>query len=138
MSRTALSIQAFGVYLLALALGLILAPDLLLSLFRLPPTSEVWIRVVGVVLLTEGIYYWAAARSEAIGFFRATLFARPLVLLCFAAFILLGLANPVLALFGVVDAAGALWTWLALRSEAREGQRAYPASRIDPRFESRM
>jgi hypothetical protein len=138
MSRTAFSIQAFGVYLLALGVGLILVPNLLLGLFRLPPTSDVWIRVVGVVVLGEGIYYWAAARSEAMGFFRATLVARPLVLVAFAAFAALGLASPLLVLFGLTDAAGALWTWLALRSEARSGPPPSPLSRIDPRYESRM
>ena len=138
MSKTAFTIKAFGWYLLVLGAGLILAPNLLLSLFQVPQTTEVWIRVVGVVVVTEGIYYLAAAQGEAISFFRATVYARPLVLLGLAAFALLGLASPLLILFGCVDAAGALWTWLTMKSERREGQRAYPASRIDPRYESRM
>ena len=138
MSRTAFTIKAFGVYLLLLGLGLIVVPNLLLSLLGMPQTREVWIRVLGVVVVNVGIYYWAAAASEALAFFRASVYARPLVLVCFAAFALLGLASPVLVLFGAVDAAGALWTWLTLRSEKREGQRAFPPSRIDPRFNSRM
>lgn len=138
MSRTALTIQAFGCYLLVLGLALLVAPNLLLALFRLPPTEEVWIRVLGVVVLNVGIYYLAAARGEAMAFFRASVVARLLVLACFAAFVLLGLASPVLLLFGLADAGGALWTWLALRSQRREVQRAGPASRIDPHYESRM
>ena len=138
MSKTAFTIRAFGCYLLLLGAGLILAPNVLLSLFRVPQTTEVWIRVVGVVVVTEGIYYLAAAQGEAIAFFRASVYARPLVLLAFGAFALLGLASPMLVLFGGVDALGALWTWLTMKSEKREGQRAYPASRIDPRYESRM
>jgi uncharacterized membrane protein YesL len=138
MSKTAFTIKAFGGYLLLLGVGLVLAPNLLLSLLGVPQTTEVWIRVLGVVVITEGAYYWAAAQGEAIAFFRASVLARPLVLLGFAAFALLGLASPVLVLFGGVDAAGALWTWLTMKSERREGQRAYPPSRIDPRYESRM
>ena len=138
MSKTAFTIKAFGCYLLLLGAGLMLAPNLLLSVFGVQQTSEVWIRVVGVVVVTEGIYYWMAAHGEAISFFRASVYARPLVLLGFAAFALLGLASPMLVLFGGVDAAGALWTWLTMKSEKREGQRAYPPSRIDPRYESKM
>lgn len=138
MTRTAFSIQAFGCYLLVLGLGLAVAPNLLLALFRMPLTTEVWIRVLGVVVLNVGIYYLAAARSEAMGFFRATVVARPLLLACFGAFVLLGLASPVLLLFGLADAGGALWTWLTMKSEQREGRRAHPASRIDPHYESRM
>ncbi len=138
MSKTAFTIKAFGCYLLVLGLALILVPNLLLSLFGVPQTTEVWIRVVGMVVLTEGIYYWAAAESEAMSFFRASVYARPLVLLGFAAFALFDFASPMLVLFGAVDAAGALWTWLTMKSEKGQGQRAYPPSRIDPRYESRM
>lgn len=138
MSRSAISIKAFGFYAMALGAGLVLVPNLLLTLFGMPQTQEVWIRALGVLAFNIGIYYWAAAEAEAIAVFRVTVWTRLLVLACFVAFVLLGLAKPVLILFGVVEALGALWTWLALRSEKREGQRAYPASRIDPRYESRM
>jgi hypothetical protein len=37
----------------------------------------------------------------------------------FAAFIVLGWAPPILILFGVIDAAAALWTAACLRSERR-------------------
>lgn len=138
MSKTAFTIKAACCYTLAMGLGLILVPNQLMGLFRMPTTSEVWIRVLGVVVLNVGVIYWVAARSEAVALFRASVYVRPMVLLWFAAFALLGLASPVLVLFGVVEAAFALWTWLTMRSETREGQRAYPASRIDPRYESRM
>jgi len=40
------------------------------------------------------------------------------LLLFFIAFVVAGLAPPVLILFGVIDLAGAAWTALALRGEA--------------------
>lgn len=138
MSRSALTIKVAACYLLALGLGLMFVPNLLLTLFGMPPTREVWIRVLGVAVFNFGLGYWAAASSEALAFFRMSTYGRPLVLVAFAAFVLLGLAQPQLLLFGAVEAAGALWTWLTMRLERREGQRAYPASRIDPRYESRM
>ena len=138
MSKTAFTIKASCCYILALGLGLVLVPNMVLSLLRMAPTSEIWIRVLGVVMINIGVFFWVAARTEAIALFRASVYIRPLAMLWFGAFVLLGLVSPVLLVFGVIETAGALWTWLTLKSETREGQRAYPASRIDPRFESRM
>ena len=138
MSKTAFTIKASCCYILALGVGLALVPNLVLALLRMPPTNEVWIRVLGVVILNIGIFFWVAAHTESIALFRASVYVRPLALLWFGAFVALGLVSPVLLVFGVIEAAGALWTWLTLKSEKREGQRAYPASRIDPKYESRM
>jgi hypothetical protein len=138
MSRSAFSIKVFGWYALALGLVLVLAPNLLLPLLRFPPTSEVWIRALGVVLVHVGALYWVAARSEAVAIFRASVWLRLLVPAWFVAFVLLGLAGPLLLLFGAADAAGALWTWLALRSQHLAGLRVYPNTRIDPKFNSKF
>ena len=138
MSKTAFTIKASCCYIIALGLALVLVPNLVMSAMRMPATSDVWIRVLGVTVINIGIFFWVAARTEAIALFRASVIVRPLVLVWFGAFVLLGLASPMLLVFGVVEVAGALWTWLTLRSEAREGQRGSPASRIDPRFNSRM
>ena len=138
MSKTAFTIKASCCYILALGFGLVLVPNLVLSLLQMPPTSDVWIRVLGVVIINIGIFFWVAARTEAVALFRASVYVRPLALLWFGAFVALGLVSWVLLVFGVIEAAGALWTWLALRSEQREGRRGYSASRIDPHYESKM
>jgi hypothetical protein len=117
MSKSAFSVKAFGIYLLVLGAGLTLAPNLLLSVFGMPTTSEVWIRVVGVLVFNIGVYYVYAARGEARAFFQASVYTRTLVLASLAAFAVLGLASPVLILFGAVDFAGGIWTQLALRAE---------------------
>lgn len=116
MSKAAFTIRAFGYYLLVLGVVLILIPNVLLTMSFMPPTSEVWIRVVGVVVFNIGVYYIYAAKCEATAFFRASVYARTFVLAAFAAFALLGLANPMLVLFGTVDFVGGLWTWKALKS----------------------
>lgn len=138
MSKTAFTVKASCCYIIALGLGLALVPTLVLATLRMPPTSEVWIRVLGVVIVNIGIFFWVVAHTEAVALFRASVYVRPLALVWFVAFVSLGLAPPQLLVFGVIEAAGALWTWLAMRSDQRQGQRAYPASRIDPRYESRM
>ncbi|MBI3369160.1 MAG: hypothetical protein HY021_12180 [Burkholderiales bacterium] len=116
MSKAAFTIRAFGYYLLVLGVVLILIPNTLLTLSFMPATNEVWIRVVGVVVFNIGIYYLYAAKCEATAFFRGSVYTRAFVLAAFAAFALLGLAKPMLVLFGAVDFIGGLWTWKALNS----------------------
>ena len=48
-------------------------------------------------------------------FFAWTVPVRLSVPVFFGAFVTLGMAPPVLLLFALADAAGALWTWKALR-----------------------
>lgn len=120
MSRSAFTVKAFGIYALVLGIALIVVPNLLLAIFGMPQTSEVWIRVVGVVVFNIGVAYWYAAKCEAKAFFQGTVYTRTFVLVAFVAFWLLGLGSPVLILFGVVDLAGGIWTQLMLRSEQRD------------------
>ena len=102
---------------------------------RLP---EVWIRVLGVVVLNIGPLYVVAAQSGAVSIFRAAVDGRPAVFAWFAGFVALGLAPKMLLLFGALEVAGALRTWWALRADQRAGRPAPPVSRIDPHYESRM
>ena len=116
MSKSGLSIFVFGLYLAVLGTILIVTPNFLLGIFAIASTTEVWIRVVGVLVLFLAFYYIQAARSRTTDFFRWTVYARPALIIFFVAFVLLGYANPALILFGVVDLMGAVWTGLALRS----------------------
>lgn len=122
MSRPARTVFFFACYLFPLGLILLLAPNLLLVAFRIPPTSEVWIRIVGMLVLFLGVYYVTAAGAECRPIIEWSARLRVAVLFFFTAFVLAGLAPAPLILFGVIDAAGALWTWRALRAEpaARE------------------
>ena len=124
MSRAAFTVAAFGVYLLVLGAVLVLAPNLLLGLFGFPPTSEVWIRVLGIVVIILGVYYVSAAKNEARPFFAVTVGSRFFALAAFAAFAAFGLTQPTLVLFGVVDTLGALWTLRALRADTRPARGA--------------
>lgn len=118
MSKAAFSVFVFAIYLYVLGVVLVVVPNVLLSLFGIPETSEVWVRVVGMLVILLGVYYTTGARNELRPFLRATVSCRSAVLVFFVAFVVLGLAPPVLILFGVVDAAAALWTGWALRAPA--------------------
>jgi hypothetical protein len=119
MSRTAFTIQAFGAYLIVLSLGLMTIPNTLLPLFGMPGTTEVWIRVAGLVVLNEGVCYWFAAKSNAVPFFRASFYVRCLAPIVFGGFVLAHLAQPALVAFGLVDLAAGIWTMITLRAETR-------------------
>lgn len=117
MSKSAFTVKVFGIYALLTGLNLIFAPNMLLGMFGIPSTTEVWIRVAGVLAFNIGVYYWFAAKCEAKAFFEATVYARVFVFVAFAAFVALGLAHKALILFGCVELVGAAWTWLALKKE---------------------
>ncbi len=118
-SKAAFTIAAFGYYLLLLGLVVLLVPNLFLSIFQIPITSEVWIRVVGVLVFNIGIYYIYAAKCEATAFFQASIYTRIFVLIAFTAFAALGLASPKLILLSSGDVLGAIWTYMALKKEPK-------------------
>jgi hypothetical protein len=115
VSKSATSVFVFGVYLVFLGLLLIIAPNVLLRIFGFAMTTEVWVRVVGVLVLCLAFYYVQAGRRELVEFFRWMVIVRALVFVCFALFAALKLAAPPLALFGCVDLLGSVWTALCLR-----------------------
>ena len=116
MKKASLSILVFGIYMVVVGVALLVVPNVLLSLFAHPTTTEIWIRILGFVVVVLGYYYIVAARFELTPFFKAAVFGRPAVIVCFAGLVLLGMAQPVLILFGAIDLLGAIWTGLALRS----------------------
>jgi len=116
MSKGAFSIFIFGLYLGTLGIVLLIIPNVLLGIFQLPSTNEVWIRIVGMLTFLLGIYYILAARKEVTDFFQWTVYVRATVILFFTAFVLLGFVKPILMLLGVVDLLGAIWTATALRA----------------------
>lgn len=119
MSRGARSLLVFGVYLVALGVFLLIAPNTLITLFGLPESQDVWIRVVGMLVTLLAYYDIQAARKEATDFFRWSVVARGTVIVFFAGFVIANLAKPILLLFGGIDLAGAAWTYLALRQDRK-------------------
>ena len=115
MTPTARTSFVFGIYVVAVGVVVLLVPNLLLSIFGLPTTSEVWIRVVGAIALPLGFYYIEAARTEATAYFRVSVWGRAFFALSLAAFVVLGLSRWPLVLFGLIDLAGAGWTAFELR-----------------------
>jgi len=117
MSKAARSSFVFGIYLVLLGLFLLIAPNTLITFFGLPAANDIWIRVVGMLLVLLSYYYIQAARKNLTDFFRWSVVARAPVIVFFAVFVILDLVKPILLLFGGVDLLAAMWTYLALRKE---------------------
>ena len=117
MKSAAFTIKAFGVYVMLTGVALLLTPNLLLGLFGFPETREIWVRVLGALAIVIGYYYWAAGVGNAQAFFVASIFGRIFFCASCVALVVLAGSPWTLILFGVVDIAGATWTFLALRNE---------------------
>jgi hypothetical protein len=112
----ALSVSVFGLYLTALALVLMTVPNTLLAIFGIANTQEYWIRVVGMLAGLIGFLYTRYAPRGDRPFFELTVQARASVIVFFLLFVLFASAPWQLLLFGVIDLAGAGWTWWTLRA----------------------
>jgi hypothetical protein len=122
MSRAALSMLAFGVYLLVMGPLLVVVPNALLVPFGFAPSQEPWVRVLGFLVASVGTYYVAAARQELTPLFRWSVRVRAAVFVGFGLLAATGTAPPMLVLFGATDLAAALWTHVALRADAAAGR----------------
>ncbi|MDH5613347.1 MAG: hypothetical protein OEY66_12925 [Gammaproteobacteria bacterium] len=117
MKMSSISMVVFAVYLSCLGLIFVLIPNPVISLFGFPPTTEVWIRILGYVLGALSFYYFMAVRENAESFYRWTVYARLPILPTFAVFVFTGIGPPVILLFGTFDTGCAIWTWHALKNE---------------------
>jgi hypothetical protein len=95
--------------------SLLIGPHVILGLFGGPPTSEIWIRIVGMLLVFLGIFHGQAAHGEVLAYFWWAVYLRLSVIGFFAVFVVLRKAPASLLLFGSIDVLGALWTMRALR-----------------------
>ncbi|MEP7284926.1 MAG: hypothetical protein ABI947_04065 [Chloroflexota bacterium] len=121
MSNAAKSIFVYGIYLIILSFMLLVIPNVALTIFGLPPTNEVWVRVVGMETLFFAFIYIRASQKELTDFFGWTVLTRSLVIVFFALFVAIGFAKPNFILLAITDPFFAAWTWFALRSAKVSG-----------------
>ena len=116
------SLFVWGWYVGALGVVLNVSPNTLLTLFFLPPATEVWVRMVGMFLLFLSYLSFASSREGNAGYMRWSVHVRLAVPLFFVTYVVLGWAPSALLPFGAVDVAGALWTQWALAKDALRGR----------------
>ena len=119
MSKPANSLFVFGIYCIFSGLTFVIIPNVFLGLLNVALTTEQWIRVMGVLLVYLGIYYILAARAELKRFIQWSVYIRVSVIFVFIVFVLLGIGQPTLLIFGFIDLLGALWTAIELRRSSQ-------------------
>ncbi len=126
MSRAAVSLLAFGLYLAGGGLLLMVAPALVCRVLTLDAPQGVWVRITGMFFAILAYYCICAAREEQTAFMRWSVRTRPTTLVFLAACVATQVVQPIILLFGVIDVAAAVWTALALRADARSGVASLP------------
>jgi hypothetical protein len=115
MSKASVSVFSVGVFLVITGISFLIIPNFVLSILGIPATTEIWIRIVGMLALFLGYYYISAARKELVDFFYSSIYVRTVCFFIFLVLVLSKMAYPVLMIFGIVDLIGATWTFIALR-----------------------
>ena len=116
MNDPIVSIRVWSYYVLGIGLALLVAPNLVFDVLGIANTSEVWVRVVGLVAIALGIVYFEAGRHGVIAVVRSSVPAR---IAAVAAFFLLWATGGdwQLLLFAAVDLVGVSWSIRALRAQ---------------------
>jgi hypothetical protein len=110
-----LSLVVQAIYVILTGLQLIFVPNLLLKTFGFDPTSEIWIRVLGIVILPLSAVYYAINRQGNREIVRATILSRGFVGFGFIVLAFSGHAKLNLILFAGIDILTAIWTWFELK-----------------------
>lgn len=104
-------------YVSLTGISLVFIPNTILGLFDLGSTTEVWIRVLGVIVLTLAILYYGIIKAGNKDVIQSTIYGRLFAALGIILLALLGFSELTLILFAGVDIATAIWTWFELKKQ---------------------
>jgi len=117
MNKAQLSLYVFGVYMIvAVGIGFMFTPMLILKIFNLTAGDDIWIRFVGMLGSIIGGYYLVAAKN---GIYQMMKWSVPMRYYAAAFMVIIFLSGKLGAsvlLFAFIDAAAATWTWSVLKS----------------------
>ena len=115
MQKTYKSMYGQMIYVLLAGAQLLFIPNVLLGIVGMEPTTEIWIRLMGMLVLVLSIYYYYMAKYGNDKVVWATVLGRLIFCGGLVVFVLLGLAKPALIGFAIVETGLALWTWRELK-----------------------
>ena len=121
MSRAAKSIFAFSFVFINGGLGLLLAPQFVLSFLGFSLTEFLFPLLLGMTMLVLAYYYIRAAWSGVTEFFKWTVHARFIGVVFYIAIVLFGHVPASVLGFALMDFLGALWTQWALGADRSKG-----------------
>jgi len=118
MTKSGRSLFYFGIYVVFTGLLFITIPETFISLNQLPTMPSGWSRVIGLLALVIGTYDILCGRGDIKMLIRASVYVRFGFAIGIAALVAFGQMPVTLLALGAVDALGAVWTAMALQSEA--------------------
>ncbi len=113
-----LSLFAQAIYVFFTGIQLIFVPNMLLGMFGMPPTSEVWIKVLGIVILPLSAVYYSISKYGSTNAVNATVISRMFVGVGFTLLYFTGQAPASIILFAGIDVLTAVWTKLEQNKKA--------------------
>jgi hypothetical protein len=117
MTRSGKSLFFFGIYVVCTGLLFVIIPEKLTSLTLLPPVPSGWARFIGLLALVIGSYDIFSGQANIKPFIKISVFVRLGFALGSILLYVFGQMPISIILLGGVDALGALWTTMALKSE---------------------
>ena len=103
------------IYVLISGLQLLFIPNFLLATFGLEPTSEIWIRILGMLVLALSFYYYAIYKNGGKEVVRATVQGRLFFCTGLSILVIMGMVKPVLIIFAIIETGLSLWTLSEMR-----------------------
>ena len=120
MTRAALSVYIYGLYLISSGLPFLLIPHFTLGMFGLSAGDDLWVRFVGVLIAIIGSFYVAAVLTRSDRMLSWSVPARYTTATFMAVMVALGEAGLALLIFASLDALTASLTWVAIRADEEE------------------
>ena len=107
-------------YVIVSGISLLFFPNYLLGLFGIESTNEIWIRVLGMLVLALSFYYYAMYKNGGKEVIRATVQGRLFFCAGLVTFVILGMVKPVLLGFAIAETGLVLWTLSEIRKAGKE------------------
>lgn len=118
MTPSGKSLFFFGIYVFSTGLLFILLPEKLIDLMLLPPIPSSWARFIGLLAFVIGAYDILSGLANIKPFIKISIYVRFGFTVGSILLFVTGEMPVSIILLGGVDALGALWTIIALKSES--------------------
>ena len=118
MTTSGKSLFYFGIYAICAGLLFIIIPERIISLLQLPLLPTGWTRVIGLLAIVIGVYDILCGHTNIRPFIKVSVYVRFGFAVCATLLYIFGQMPISIILIGGIDALGALWTTIALKSDA--------------------
>ena len=103
------------IYMLGMGAGFLFMPNVVLPIFGFETTNEVWIRVLGALVIGFAGYYFTCIKSEHVPYVKVTVWVRYWFCGSLVVLAAMKLGGSMLYVFATVETILAVWTHWALK-----------------------